>query len=247
MSGPGLRTPPADHLLGVDVGFPQGDRVDWQALVDGGCSFAILRGAGGSAGEDPTFQRNATECVRLGIPFGVYGVHKALGDGAAEARHLLDVAGGYPAQLGFWCDWELSAGAGPLQLFAAVGTWCDAVEAAGELAGIYTGPSFVEVLDKLDGFPGPHPLLRALAPRPLWLAHYTGSFDRPPRTPAPWMAWRLWQASGNHFVAGKLCSPNYSTIPGTSTEIDANLFEGSLSELLAPMARPASPAAQRPA
>lgn len=256
MSGPGLRQPPAGYMLGVDVGSPQGLGVDWPALAAAGCAFAVLRICWGVGRIDPTFIRNVRGCASASIPWGVYAGHTAdrMGqptaeaDGRAEAQHLLQLLDGRRPALGAWCDWEIGGGS-PLDHYRAVRAWCETVEAAGLGAGIYTGPSFVAQMDRLDG-PGMRPELQALASRPLWCAHYTGSFERPPRCPAPWTRVTIWQGSGNHYTrdaAGRrvLCSPNYSTIPGTSTEIDVNLFAGTLPELLA-LGAAQSPAQRAP-
>jgi len=254
VSGPGLRTPPADHLLGVDLGEPQG-RVNVAALVDAGCDFVIIRATQGLHDIDKEAERTAAACIAELLPFTFYGVlcPYPVPQAEAQARHFLELSKGYPLAIPPALDFELSKGRTAVELFEAGRIWCETVEAElGKPTMVYTSPAFVEQLDKLDGVDGPHPELVRLAERRLWLAHYTGDFARGPRTPVPWSGapW-VWQGSGNHYTklpSGErvLCSPNYSTLPGGSVEVDVNLFAGDLSELLAPMARPASPAAQRP-
>ena len=59
------------YRKGIDVSKWQGS-VDWQAVKDDGIEFAMLRAGYGQGNIDPQFERNASECTRLGIPFGVY-------------------------------------------------------------------------------------------------------------------------------------------------------------------------------
>ena len=57
----------------IDVSTWQGE-IDWEQVkpyIDG----AIIRcsnGATGNTTPDPQFERNSSECERLGIPYGVY-------------------------------------------------------------------------------------------------------------------------------------------------------------------------------
>lgn len=57
--------------FGVDVSDWQGV-IDWEKAKADGVEFAILRAGYGQTGVDEYFERNAQECTRLGIPFGVY-------------------------------------------------------------------------------------------------------------------------------------------------------------------------------
>lgn len=58
---------------GIDVSYAQG-KIDWEKVKADGIDYAILRLAWGfhDYGEDSTFKYNASECERLGIPYGVY-------------------------------------------------------------------------------------------------------------------------------------------------------------------------------
>lgn len=57
----------------IDVSKHQG-RFDWQAAYNKGIRHAMLRAGYGrySSQVDPQFERNAAECARLGIQYGVY-------------------------------------------------------------------------------------------------------------------------------------------------------------------------------
>lgn len=56
---------------GIDVSKWQGV-IDWDKVKADGVEFAMLRAGYGQSGVDEQFERNAQECTRLGIPFGVY-------------------------------------------------------------------------------------------------------------------------------------------------------------------------------
>ena len=69
----------------IDVSKHQG-KFDWQAAYDKGIRHAMLRAGYGrySSQKDPQFERNAAECTRLGIQYGVYWYSYA--STPAEAR-----------------------------------------------------------------------------------------------------------------------------------------------------------------
>ena len=58
-------------IHGIDVSEFQG-RVDWDRVRKAGIQFAMLRAGYGTGSIDDEFRRNAEECNRVGIPFGVY-------------------------------------------------------------------------------------------------------------------------------------------------------------------------------
>lgn len=56
---------------GIDVSNHQGT-VDWNKVKAAGIDFAILKVGPVYGKPDDSFERNAAECERLGIPYGVY-------------------------------------------------------------------------------------------------------------------------------------------------------------------------------
>ena len=68
---------------GIDVSKWQGV-IDWEKVKADGVEFAILRAGYGQSGIDEQFERNAQECTRLGIPFGVYWFSYAYTTALAE-------------------------------------------------------------------------------------------------------------------------------------------------------------------
>lgn len=55
----------------IDVSEHNG-KIDWDKVKDSGVDGAIIRVGWGYLGEDKYFQRNVSECNRLGIPYGIY-------------------------------------------------------------------------------------------------------------------------------------------------------------------------------
>ena len=100
---------------GIDVSYHQG-KIDWQRVKDSGVEFAILRcgigseydGVGENKQDDAYWKYNASECERLGIPYGVYLYSYATNAemAASEARHTLNLLTGHHPQLPVFLDLE---------------------------------------------------------------------------------------------------------------------------------------------
>lgn len=97
-------------LKGVDVSEWQG-QIDWDAVKKDKIDFAILRcgyGMDSEEQDDIWFQRNALECERVGMPYGVYlysyadTVEKA----ASEAAHVLRLVEGRKLEYPIYYDLE---------------------------------------------------------------------------------------------------------------------------------------------
>lgn len=125
-------------LKGIDVSFAQGI-IDWNK-VKGNIDFAIIRCGYGdniASQDDSQWKRNADECTRLGIPFGVYIYSYATTDAQArsEAEHVLRCVKGYKLSLPIYLDLEEpgteSGAVGRAKIFA------DIIEKAGYWCGIY--------------------------------------------------------------------------------------------------------------
>lgn len=94
---------------GIDVSQYQGV-IDWE-LVKDNIDFAILRCGYGQdipGQDDPTFKRNADECTRLNIPFGVYLYSYAQNerDAISEAKHILRLVKNYKMSYPIYLDLE---------------------------------------------------------------------------------------------------------------------------------------------
>jgi len=94
---------------GIDVSKFQG-LIDWQE-VKKHIDFAIIRCGYGSnleSQDDPYFKRNADECTRLKIPFGVYLYSYATNEREAlsEAEHVLRLVKDYQMAYPVYYDLE---------------------------------------------------------------------------------------------------------------------------------------------
>lgn len=94
---------------GIDVSQYQGI-IDWEK-VKNHIDFAILRCGYGQdipGQDDPTFKRNADECTRLNIPFGVYLYSYAQNEREAlsEARHVMRLVADYQMAYPVYLDLE---------------------------------------------------------------------------------------------------------------------------------------------
>jgi lysozyme len=226
---PALPTPPAGWLLTLDVGRAQG-RIDVPALVAAGVSALCIRATDGEHDVDPEFERTAAACVAEGLDFGCYFVLEAYGPKRAEGqgRHFAEVTKASGATLPGWIDFELAHGLSGLDALRSAVIVRDFLR--GELGGelvLYTGPSFVETLERYAGHAG-DPVVASLGSSPLAVAHYTQSVETLPSVPPPWDDWLYWQASGDAKA-----SRNFATLPGRSTVVDVDFPRATLDELRA--------------
>ena len=122
----------------IDVSEWQG-KIDWEKVkpqIDG----AILRCGYGSDSEkydDAQFKRNADECTRLGIPFGVYlySYAKTEEKARSEAAHVLRLVKGYKLSYPVYLDLEENGTqAGAVERAIVFG---EIIEKAGYWCGVY--------------------------------------------------------------------------------------------------------------
>lgn len=123
----------------IDVSVWQGV-IDWEKVkpqIDG----AILRCGYGSdltKQDDEQFKRNADECTRLGIPFGVYlySYAKTVEQAKSEAAHVLRLVNGYKLSYPVYLDLEeIGTESGAVDRAVVFG---DIIEKAGYWCGIYS-------------------------------------------------------------------------------------------------------------
>ncbi len=129
---------------GIDVSSHQG-KIDWDKVKAGGVEFAIIRCGYGSdikEQDDVEFERNISECARVGIPYGVYlysyadSVEKA----RSEAHHTLRMLNGRKPDYPIFYDIEDAATTGKCtkeQILEFAKTYTGIIEAAGRWVGIY--------------------------------------------------------------------------------------------------------------
>lgn len=176
---------------GIDVSQYQGI-IDWER-VKKHIDFAILRCGYGQdipGQDDPTFKRNADECTRLGIPFGVYLYSYAMdeGDAISEARHVMRLVKGYKMAFPVYLDLE-DPRVGRLsndQIERNAKAFCDELEKNKYFPGIYA--SLYWWRTKLTGaFYSRHTK---------WVARYADELGEPQGI------FDMWQYTDNGFVEG---------------------------------------------
>lgn len=88
-------------MKGIDVSKHQGD-IDWDK-VKNEIDFAIIRISYGQKTVDPKAIRNIEECIRLGIPFGVYTYSYALNveQAVIEANLVINTLAPYKNKIQF--------------------------------------------------------------------------------------------------------------------------------------------------
>ena len=128
---------------GIDVSNFQGT-IDWSQVKAAGIEFAILKVGPVYGKPDSTFERNATECERLGIPYGVYyySYARSVADANKEADRTLAWLGGHHPSLPIYYDLEDSyiledSNFSKDKLAQIAQTFCNRMEAVGFKAGIY--------------------------------------------------------------------------------------------------------------
>ena len=194
--------PVANALLGIDVSHYQGV-IDWPKVADAGVKFVFIKATDGATVADPMAKTNASGAAAAGLPFGFYHFWRPTDDWRAQADFFLSVIDD-AAPLA-------NAGILPNVLDIEVGSlsednqgdalsWLKA--APGQIAIVYVSPSYAR-FNLTDP---------AWIQYPLWSAHYT---ELPQPNTDKWPTWMFWQRQGN------------GTIPGISTPVDIDWFNGS--------------------
>jgi len=135
-------------LRGIDVSHHQGT-IDWDK-VKSQIDYAILSVGYGdniASQDDKQFHRNAKECTRLGIPFGVYiySYATSIAQSKSEADHVLRLIKGDKLDYPVYYDLEDAGTTGKCsnKLIADMAeVFCNAIEKAGYWAGIYANTSW---------------------------------------------------------------------------------------------------------
>lgn len=136
---------------GIDVSEFQG-KIDWEKVKNDGIEFAILRcgyGMDFSNQDDVEYKRNAKECERLNIPFGIYLMSYAntVEKARSEAQHILRQTKGHNPSLGLWYDVEDNATSGSVgkeALTNIINTFCGTVKNAGYKVGVYASLNWLD-------------------------------------------------------------------------------------------------------
>ena len=187
---------------GIDVSEFQG-KIDWEKVKNSGVEFAILRcgyGMDFSNQDDVEYERNANECERLGIPYGVYLMSYAntVEKARSEAKHVLRLIEGRKISLGVWYDIEDNGTSGAINketLTNIINTFCNTIKNAGHKVGVYANLNWLEnkiektIKDNYD----------------IWVAQYYSKCEYEGK-------YIMWQ----HTSSGK--------VNGISTNVDMNIL-----------------------
>ncbi len=95
------------YTKGIDVSEHNGV-IDWEKVKASGVGFAMIRAGYGKGNIDKQFVRNAQECTRVGMPFGVYWFSYAVTEEEVEreAEHCLNAVKPYHLDLPIAYDFE---------------------------------------------------------------------------------------------------------------------------------------------
>lgn len=139
----------AVEMRGIDVSAYQGV-IDWQKVKASGIKFAILRAGLGklSSQKDVKFEQNYSGAKAAGVPIGAYWYSYAqtVSDAEKEAAACIEVLKGKQFEFPIWFDLEELSQfkTGKANCSAIVKTFCNALEAAGYWAGLYTSRSAIQ-------------------------------------------------------------------------------------------------------
>jgi len=202
-------------VRGVDVSVYQGS-VDWNAVHAAGWEFAVTR-IGDGYGGDSTFTTNWAGIRNAGMIRGAYQFWRATDDQNRLADIVIAAVGRLgPGDLPVMLDIEGASMQGQSAAFiqSQMNLWLSRVEAGtGKKPLIYTGKYAWD----------PSVQSAAYGSYALWIAAYganTGGVPTScPNTPMGWNSWSFWQYS------------SVGTIPGITTNVDKNLFNGDLAAL----------------
>ncbi len=229
------------HTLGIDVSRWQ-PQVDWDLLAAAGVRFAIAKASQGSASRDSALGMHLSGAQSVGMITGVYhwcdptlNAQRQVDNFCqAVANQAFDFAAVDVEQ--YWSSWnewlsgKVAGLASPEQISASALAVAQGLrQACAKPVLIYTRTSFVNDYAR--------PMLDWLAGWPLWLAQYPYPAGRiqatweelqndllptpkGPPLPKGCREWAFWQFSGDRFV-----------LPGCSTALDLNLFNGTPADL----------------
>ena len=205
---------PVDDMFykrGIDVAEYQGE-IDWEAVkASGKVDFVMIKCGSGQSGTDPYFKRNADECTRLGIPFGVYFFAYAYTVDLAkkEAKRCLELIKPYKLAYPVAWDYEydsynnaVKVGVTPTRTLVSnmARAFLSEIEAAGYYAMLYANPDYISrffdsaLIQRYD----------------IWLAQWQGNNKKPEDKPA--QAGGMWQYSNQ--------GNNGYDVPGVPARVD---------------------------
>lgn len=189
----------ANYKKGIDVSQWQGT-IDWTKVKAAGIEFAMIRAGYGQNNIDPQFERNISECNRLGIPCGIYWFSYAYTEAMAirEAEYALSAVEPYKLDYPIAFDYEGASvdyakknGVVPdrARVTALANAFCGRIEQAKYYAMVYTNPAYLS--QYYDSY----------VPKSydIWLAQWPSN---PDLNSKPSQAGGIWQYSNTGSVDG---------------------------------------------
>lgn len=184
---------------GIDVSKWQGT-IDWEKAKADGVEFAMLRAGYGRNNIDEQFERNISECNRLGIPCGIYWFSYAYTEEMAEkeAEYALQSVSKFKLEYPIAFDFEgdsvnYAAKNGVVadkELVSAMArAFCKRIEQGKYYAMLYTNPSYLSEYFDTD-IPGEFDI---------WLAKWP---TNPDPSEKPSQAGGIWQYTNSGDVNG---------------------------------------------
>jgi GH25 family lysozyme M1 (1,4-beta-N-acetylmuramidase) len=206
----------SEFVDGLDVSHWQ-STIDWPKVAEAGYVFTFAKGTEGVYWTDRKFHENLINGVDAGVMMGVYHFARPdLGNKASdEANYFLDEVGDYlkSGYLRPVLDLEVGTSMGKAALSAWVIEWMETVKnRTGISPLIYTNPNYIHYY-----------LTEDVKEYDLWVAHWTCEPEPSyyyPNT-GMWRDWAFWQ----YYGPGG-CGLNYGYVPGITTSIDLNIFNG---------------------
>lgn len=202
-------------LKGVDVSKYQGE-IDWEKAKESGMvQFAILRAGYGmyESQIDPTFERNYSECKRLGIPVGTYWYTYATSTEQAkkETQVYLKALEGKTTELPNFLDMEYEPNIKALskQLRTDIcKTFMKEIENAGFKSGLYCSRDWIQnwlYKNQLTGYDK-------------WIAEYGTSCKY---TDSDLCIWQYTSKGSVPGISGNVdldyCYKNYTSVQGSGS------------------------------
>ena len=184
---------------------------DITKLKDAGILYVFLKSF--EVYEDPTFQVRWAETKAAGLIRGAYAYFHPNRDPVEQANAFLATANFEPGDLPPVLDIETLDGVSPIMVRENCFLRLQHVQAMTKRRPIiYSSPYFLTALG-LD---------KRFLDFGLWIADYRGGR---PRLPWPWTDWTFWQTSSS------------GAIPGVNGLADTDVFNGSLADLQAFIAK----------
>ncbi len=194
-------------LKGVDVSHYDGT-IDWTQVAGSGRAFGIAKATEGVTFKDPMFATYWPAIKQAGMVRGAYHFYRPKDSGKQQADFFLDTVGSFAAgDLPPVLDWEVTDSVSNSIDVAEMQHFVDEVKSRTGLTTIvYTSANFLNTIGNPTQFGG----------LPLWDANWGVAC---PNLPSAWSTWAFWQTGSS------------TTIPGTSSTVDLNLFNGTRAQL----------------